>query len=461
MLRRDFLRFAANSIVPITLPRTSRPKNILIAGAGLAGLSAAFELKRAGHRVTILEAQLRPGGRVQTLREPFSDGLHAEAGAVRIPADHNLTNHYIRLFGLPLEPFLPAGFDELYHLRGKRIRANKSAHWPLDLTAGERKLGLEGMWEKYVVDALRPYLKAPREPWPPPGLLPFDPLTLPELMRKRGASEAAIILMNIGFEVDRASSLWTLTDEISMRTAKTFSRIVGGNDRLPMAFATRLAADIRYGAPIREIRQTTAGVEVVCREGEAFHGDYLVCTIPPPVLKGVGNNFSAPVRHVMNTLRATPVTRVYIQTRKRFWLKDHFSGVAYTDQPVARIWPNANGRPEQRGILHTYTWGQPALNIDGLPADRRIATTLDQVDNIFPGTREQFEGGAWKGWAADPWARGAFAEFLPGEMAGFVKTLSEPDGRIYFAGEHASSWGGWMQGALQTGLRAAQAIHVR
>ena len=447
-------------MVPVTLSRTSRPKTVLIVGAGLAGLSAALELKRAGHNVTVLEAQLRAGGRVQTLREPFSNGLHAEAGAIRVPGNHNLTLHYIQMFGLQLEPFLPAGFDEMYLIGGKRIRAGKSAAWPLELSAAERAMGFEGMWEKYVVDTIRPYLKAPREPWPPAGLGECDGITLPALMRKRGATEAAVKLLNLGFEMESASAVWTLVDEISMQTAKAFSRIRGGNDRLPKALAARLASEIRYGAAVKSIRQSESGVEVACGD-RMFRGDYLLCTIPPPVLKGIDTNLSAGPRRMIDLAKATPVTRVYAQTRRRFWLDDRLSGVGYTDEPIARVWPNAGGAPGERGVLHTYTWGDPAHRLDAMEAGARLRSTVEQMDRLFPGTRENFEGGTWKSWAKDEWARGAFAEFGPGEMAEYIRVMGQPDGRVYFAGEHASSWGGWMQGALQTGLRAAEAIHRR
>ncbi len=84
---------------------------MLILGAGMAGLVAGYELSKLGHDVTILEARTRPGGRVHTLREPFSDGLYAEAGAARIPDNHELTLKYVKEFGLPLEPFYPSRLE--------------------------------------------------------------------------------------------------------------------------------------------------------------------------------------------------------------------------------------------------------------------------------------------------------------------------------------------------------------
>src|SRR6184192_4099382 len=111
--RRTFLKQSTIAVAGVSLARlpiisaTVAPKKIIIIGAGMAGLSAGYELSQAGHDVTILEARTRPGGRVQTLREPFSDGLYAEAGAARIPDNHDLTLHYVKHFGLTLVPFYP------------------------------------------------------------------------------------------------------------------------------------------------------------------------------------------------------------------------------------------------------------------------------------------------------------------------------------------------------------------
>jgi monoamine oxidase len=101
-----------------TLERRGVPKKVIVIGAGLAGLSAAYELMQAGHDVTVLEARMRPGGRVYTLREPFSDGLYAEAGALYIPDFHDFTMKYTKLFNLPLDPIQPRSMGSLYYIRG-------------------------------------------------------------------------------------------------------------------------------------------------------------------------------------------------------------------------------------------------------------------------------------------------------------------------------------------------------
>jgi monoamine oxidase len=165
--RREFLRlglFAAASaqltplerwsFTPQVLPHAASSKKVLVVGAGLAGLVAGYELTQAGHDVTILEAQLRPGGRVQTVREPFSDGLYAEAGAARIPDNHDLTLHYVKHFGLTLVPFFPNKLSMVYLLGGQRIKCRSwadlnLAQVPLKLTSEERRLGMSGLLQKY------------------------------------------------------------------------------------------------------------------------------------------------------------------------------------------------------------------------------------------------------------------------------------------------------------------------
>ena len=178
-LSRPSARRASRS-TPGPSRAAARPA-VVILGAGLAGLCAARLLAEAGHDVVVLEAQRRPGGRVLTLREPFSDGLYAEAGAGRIPETHNLTLHYVKLFGLELEPFSPSRKQVLF-AGGKRFSYAKleeidMAAVPLGLTDEERRLGFAGMDTQYVAKLLHRLGDIEASGWPPPALAGIDRMT--------------------------------------------------------------------------------------------------------------------------------------------------------------------------------------------------------------------------------------------------------------------------------------------
>jgi len=163
---------------------------------------AAYELTQAGHDVTILEAQLRPGGRVLTLREPFSDGLYAEAGAARIPDNHDLTLHYVKHFGLTLVPFYPDKLARVFVLRGKRIRIQPGTELdlsqvPFELTAEERRLGMSGLLQKYLGGALRAMGDPSVPDWPSGSAKAYDNISMPEFLRQQGASHVLLNYWNI------------------------------------------------------------------------------------------------------------------------------------------------------------------------------------------------------------------------------------------------------------------------
>ena len=202
--------------------RNGSGKRVAILGAGLAGLAAGWELKQSGHDVTILEAQLHPGGRVHTIREGLSDDLYAEAGAGRIPNTHNVTLEWVKHFGLELEPFFPKELAEVALLKGRRVKMPVGkpvdmSQVPLELTPDERKIGLSNFDEHYYGDTMRRIGDAIREDWPP-EITRLADISMAEFLRQRGASKDAIHYMLFGFEDDAA------LDFMRVRTAITRSR---------------------------------------------------------------------------------------------------------------------------------------------------------------------------------------------------------------------------------------------
>ena len=260
MKRRDFLKQTLIATAVLSVPslgsfaasrgglrRRGAAKKIIVIGAGLAGLSAAYELTEAGHEVTVFEARTRPGGRVHTLHDTFAEGLYAEAGATRIPNHHHFTLKYAELFGLTLDSFQPPELPSVYYVRGKRIRVKpgEKVEWPHDLTAEERALGVNGMRQKYVGSLLSELGDATDPSWPSPEMLKkYDHLNRSDFWRSRGASIDAIALLSLGGIDDRAemwSALLMLRNALLNQKLVQYYKIKGGTNLLPKAFAARLS----------------------------------------------------------------------------------------------------------------------------------------------------------------------------------------------------------------------------
>ena len=447
---------------------------MLIAGAGLAGLAAAYELKKSGHEVTLIEPRERPGGRVFTLRESFSGGLYAEAGAEIFSDTHNFVQRYIKEFDLPVMPAPGSGnLASIYDMHGKRMQETSAGiEWPVDLPPAEKKAAWYTLERRYIEPAVKE-IGDPLSPgWPSKEILDkYDRVTMAEMLQRRGASPGEIEVLDLGFS-DRweavggpDSALCLLRDNAIARSPRPFQRIQGGNDRLPQALAAKLAGRIQYRAALTRIEQDSRRVTAtISQDGRRhkIHADCLICTIPFSVLKSIeiGTPFSEGKQRAIRELSYIPVTRVFLQTRSRFWKASGLSGYAATDLPVGTTWDCSEGEPGERALLECYTSGNTARSLGALSEPRRIETLLANLETVFPGMREQYERSASMVWDADPLARGAFAWFKTGQMADLLPHIAAPEGRVYFAGEHTSPWFGWMQGALQSGIRAAAEVNA-
>src|SRR5262245_31248803 len=484
--RREFLKqSAAASAAVVASPLRSiskisnrigvaaTQKQVVIVGAGIAGLSDAYELIQAGHDVTVLEARSRPGGRVFTLREPFSDGLVAEAGAENVYDNHRWTIKYIKLFGVELDTGQPRpDLGSIYYVRGKRleIRPGQNPDWPFSLTAEERALGRAGMWTKYVLEVLKELGEPESGGWPPDSLKQYDQVSFFEFLRRRGASPDAAALLRIGFAdqlgggADSVSALDLLREILHRQNSRQHYTIRGGSDVFPKAFASRLSDRIRYGSPVVKIQHRPDNVSVVYLQGGApqtLTADRLVCAIPFTVLRhmDVSPRFSRDKQTAIDQVQTTSVARVFLQTRKRFWLEQGLSGYANTDLPVATVFETTSNQQGTRGILESYQTLENAHRNAAMKEGDRLSKNVEGVGMLYPDIRKYFEGGASKCWDDDEWARGAYTAFGPGEMTSLMPHVARPEGRIHFAGEHASSMPGWMNGALEAGNRVAREIN--
>jgi monoamine oxidase len=482
--RREFIRdislMAAWLAVQPRIARAERrgqirlagtPQNIVILGGGLAGLSAGFELKRAGHKITILEARKQPGGRVRTIHG-FGDGLYAEAGPISFPQSHQFTFGYCTDFGLQLRPAFTIGLDSVASIRGDifRIKSTGEANVPFPLSAAERDAGVFGIIGLYLQRYMREVGNPLGAGWPSDELAETDQLTLQSLLERDGATQGAIDIIAssqlgiLGFGLDSISAMDGVVSE-AVANDPRFFEIMGGNDLLPAAFKKRVKKQFKKKAIVRRIEQDASGVTVTYDDSngtQTISADRVICTLPFPVLKDIEvfPAFSEAKLRAINELKWTPVTRAFLQFRTRVWEQNGMSGFGLTDTAIQSTYSPTLTQGGRRGLLAAYTGGQRALDLGAMSESARQSLVLNRMNSLFgSGLSNQYESGTSQIWQDEPFARGAFVYFEPGQMTTLLPIAQQPEGRIHFAGEHTSAWHGWMNGALESGNRAAQEVN--
>lgn len=481
--RRTFLRGSALSSAALALaPRTfardfrvapaAKPQKVAIVGAGIAGLVAAYELMRSGHEVTVFEARMRPGGRIHTLRDGFADGLYVEAGALDYGDAYTLLQQYIRAFDLPIaeedSSSKTSAANDIFYLKGRRFVVTPGAEpeWPYELSSEERKLGLPGLWDKYV----RPVTERMEDPdskgWPDSTARQLEGLTLNEFFRKQGAPDAVISVLRMSFlgeDFDHVAALQDLVWQRFFDRNKKWMTLRGGNDLLPKAFAQKLGSRIRYGAPLVKLTQDDKRVRLTISSGgsiQTVECDRAIVAIPFSVLRNVelGDSFSAQKRMVISKLRYDSATHIYVQSSSRFWAEQGLSGFANTDLPIRSIFHLTATQSGPRGILGTEMEGENSRMVTAMKPEKRVQWGLEDVSKVFPEMAENFDGGTSVVWDEEPWSLGAAAYFAPGEMISMFPHVATVEGRVHFAGEHTSPIY-VMEGAAQSGVRAAREIN--
>lgn len=474
-LKHSLLSAAAVSLAPrdtLALNLQSR-KKVTIVGAGLAGLCAAYELREAGHEVTVLEARTRPGGRVFTIRGQFADGIHAEAGATNVFDVHQWTLKYLKLLGVELDPVSFSTGASIFHIQGRRIvvKPGEPVEWPFSLSAAEKGLGRRELWQKYVVPALEELGDPDAPNWPSNSLLRYDRISFTDFLRDRGASPGAITLLKLGLADqlgeggDKVSALNVLREGVPRMLEKQAFVIRGGSDTFPRAFAAKLQDVIQYAAVVKRIEQDERETRVIYERGGEHlvaHADRVVCAIPFSVLKQIefAPGVSREKQRAIMQLGNTSVVRVFLQTRKRFWLDENLSGAATTDLPLMTAYDKTFYQPGVRGMLEAYVAGERARRLASMTPEDRLSFTVSQVEKVHPAIRKYCEGGASVCWDDEPYSRGAYAWFRPGEMTDLMPHVATREGRIHFSGDHTSQSPGWMDGALQSGHRAAKEVNL-
>ncbi|MER7176681.1 flavin monoamine oxidase family protein [Streptomyces mesophilus] len=471
---------------------------VVVLGAGPAGLCSAYELRKAGYDVTVLEGRSRPGGRVWTVRKgttetdldgetqrcTFSDGQVFNLGATRIPQSH-ITIDYCRELGVELQVFPNQNANAMVNYAGdtplskssvtyRAAKADTYGYMSELLQKATSQGALDQVLSHEDKEALSEFLSGF-------GDLSNDGRYLGS--SRRGYSAEPGAGLDFGSETRPAPMSDVIRSGIGRNFAFEFGydqammmfTPVGGMDRIYHAFQERIGRSrITYGAEVTGLRNTSSGVTVDYRAGgrdRSVRADYVICTIPPQLIGRLRTNLPADVLSALGAAKPVAAGKLAIEYSRRWWELDQriFGGASNTDRDISQIMFPFDHYNAARGVVvGYYNTGRRQEAFEPLTHKQRLAKAVAEgveihgdayrrdITSSFSGSwrRTKYSEGAWASWqgAGDSHGGAATPEY---------KKLLEPAGRVYFAGDHLSNAIAWQHGALTSARSVVTALHRR
>lgn len=490
-----------------------------VIGGGLAGLSSAYELRKLGFDVTIFDAlEDRVGGRIYTYYFDNQPNLYHEFGPMRIPVSHETVWHYLKQFGLPTKPFIQYDPNGYAYLKGVRVRNDRNGRnvmqyiYPkYSLKPWEQQTSWEQLLniglDNHLLNATtqeRAEILEVKKSYSQKTMEWIDRANI-SMMESGGLSQEAIDLVTNFIPLLKGNLNNSFIDFIQENYPANLDylyEIPGGMVKFPLAFYNSFCNDKPYneipasrtgtvvykkGCWVKGIHLHDDGKKVKlsyqilqAREKAEEEFDYIVCTIPFSTLRNVDINplFSNIKMRAITEVNYTPSQKSLMLCRERFWERDGIvGGASLTDLPIGSIWfPSDHSIYVNNpgvGDLKNLPWKQPGVIIGsfnfGLDTTRltnqpegkifeEVKREIEAVQGLAPGYMD-YNAAGFKtvNWNQEPTFRGAISFFTPQQKKLFAygMTIPEYNGRVFFAGEHISAVHRWMQGALQTGMQAA------
>ena len=432
--------------------------SVIVVGAGLAGLSAAVQLTKDGARVTVVEARPRVGGRVMTIRDAFTQGQHAEAGGDFIDNGQEEIKRLAHEYGLTLHPILRKGFSIA------RQKGTGEIHG--------RPVSIERAW-KPIADRAKPLVRAYRlaeQRWDSAIARSLAQRSVADWLDEIKADDGmrAMVRGLRGFFLadPEELSLLVLVDQLASEAPgrESMSRIQGGNDRLPAAMAASLGESLHLSTVALAVRHDQVSVHLTVQNpaGEQAHmkADYAILAVPVTTLRSIDIRPGLPLEQTdaFSRLKYGRVTKSLLQFNRRFWNQRGQLAAYGTDAPTGAIW---DGNEEQRGragIVTLMAGGQASEDSQKIVEQEGVEGLVRSLEWLKPRGASLLRS-YFVTWEDDPWAQGGYAYFDPAFDPAWRPWLARRHGRILFAGEHTSiKWQGYMNGAVESGLRAAAEV---
>jgi monoamine oxidase len=446
--------------------RAENRTKVIVIGAGLSGLNAALLLEEQGIDVQVLEGRQRVGGRVLSHRDvpgnPESGGTSFGPGYARLM--DACKKFEIKLIDVtPIVPFLN---DRELVLDGKLISQDQWPTHPQNPFPATARQGMPWTYLIPIIGKNNPLKNA--DSWLDPANAKYD-ISLHQWLTSLGVSEEIIELCwnnnpNYGTTAHDLSAMMVLFGAtFAMMQAqlggKTFGfTAVGGNQSIPEAMAAGLKRPVSLGCNVVGIRSTENGAEVHCADETVYKADYVISSMPSSVLRRV--RIDPLIKGVkalaINTLQSQQVNLLHLLIKKPFWEEDGRNPNIFSNGLAGMVIPERKGKtPRDITSLTIWIRGRNATWMDTLDPKDATAAIMEDFYRIRPAARGNVEPGAYHSWYHDQFSAGDWAVWAPGQVTAFASEVGKPHGRIHFCGEHTAVSNRGMEGAMESGERAA------
>ncbi|MFL5927152.1 MAG: flavin monoamine oxidase family protein [Gaiellaceae bacterium] len=447
---------------------------IVVVGAGLAGLVAAYRLQQAGLAAEIFEASGRIGGRCFTGRGDFADGQIYEHGGELIDSGHIDLKQLVSELGLELDNLVQAetkGTEQLGYFSGRPY------------TFAQMTDDLKMIWQQLHSDVSAAGYPTLYNSFTTRGQQ-LDQMSLfqwIETFVPGGHSSPLGRLLDVAYNIEYGAET-TVQSSLNMLYLlgfvgpgqfRTFGKsnekfhVRGGNDQVATSLAAKLSSQITVATPLTAIKRNNDGTfTLTFANGSGSFtqvADHVVLALPFSLLRSVDFSkagFNRVKTIAINELAMGTNSKVHLQFNSRFWRDQGCTGETYSDRGYQNTWEVTRAQPGTSGILSWYTGGNPGVAVGTGTPQQQAQTFLRQIEPVLPGATANWNGRVTRDfWTGYEWTKGSYSYWKAGQYTRFSGAEKERSGNCHFAGEHTSQdFQGYLQGGVETGQRAAAEI---